>query len=341
MEGALGALLVVAALATLAREYRPRGRGIARATITPSETGYVALGLVASTYDPATARITSLALVTLDEQGNLVEEYAAPTLDAGVVRRLAGRTLVVHQRSDADLVRGEALRCALALESTPILSTAELSWRLGLANVRLASVAAAVGAPTSVRTATERAHAVADVVRVIGLGASPRQLSGRPTFLAGLLGDLVMGAAEAHDPRFAGYVEELADAVSSATQAPDAVRAVTARAASSGLRPHEIVAVRHRLLEGLRDAAFRHLEKARVTRLRVREVTDLRAVAQALGVPTYFDDQVTAPVAVPDRVGSFSDPVRRPGPPPPPPRRARCARCLGFDHVSTGCTRDR
>jgi len=171
--------------------------------------------------------------------------------------------------------------------------------------------------------------------RVAPTLARPAGTVGTPPtgWLADLMADLPMSAAEGHDGRLAGYLDALTSVLPTGRIVADEVRELTGAAVRAGFPAAQLRAVLERLLESLRSTAF---GRGPVTQDQVRH---LRAAALSLGVPQYFDDLVQAPpppAPVPGS-GTFSRPVRKPPPPTPPTQAPRCGRCLQVGHYTAAC----
>lgn len=152
-------------------------------------------------------------------------------------------------------------------------------------------------------------------------------------WLADLMVDLPMSAAEGHDPRLAAYLDTLTSVLPTGRIVADEVHQLTGATVRAGYPAAQLRSVLERLLESLRVAAF---ARGEVTQEHVRH---LRAAALSMGVPRYFDDLI-APPAPPAPVpgsGTFSRPVRKPPPTPPRPREPRCGHCLQLGHYTAAC----
>ncbi|QQS01622.1 MAG: hypothetical protein IPK37_04105 [Austwickia sp.] len=163
----------------------------------------------------------------------------------------------------------------------------------------------------------------------------PAGTTGMPPngWLADLMTDLAMSAAEGHDPRLAAYLDALTTVLPTGRIVADEVKELTGAAVRAGYPATQLHAVLERLLESVRVAAF---ARGAVTQDQVRH---LRAAALSLGIPTYFDDLVQAPPppAPTPGSGTFSRPVRKPPPPAPPPQAPRCGHCLQPGHYTAAC----
>ena len=273
--------------------------------------------------------------------------------------------VVAHNAGFVESFLGaELLRGGLLAPTLPALDLSRLAPLVATTpNVRLATLARQVGRPRSVpSSALDDALTVAAALpgvlaRLSGrlsypVPPTPRTATGRhrrvaptlprpagttgvpPTgWLADLMTELAMGAAEGHDHRLAAYLDALTAVLPTGRIVSDEVHELTGAAVRAGYPAAQLRGVLERLLESMRAAAF---ARGSVSQDQVRH---LRAAALSLGVPTYFDDLIQAPPAPapPPGSGTFSRPVRKPLPPPPPTQAPRCGHCLQVGHYTAAC----
>ena len=247
-----------------------------------------------------------------------------PTLDLQRFALLAGRTPNARL---ATLARGAGRRRDVpssALDDA-LLVAALLPEVLRRYGERLTYPVAP--SPATVSTGRHRREAPV-LARAAGTTGTPP--SG---WLADVLTDLPMSAAEGHDPRLAAYLDAVTTVLPTGRIVAEEIRELTGAAIRAGYPAARLRSVWERLLESMRETAF---ARGQVTQDQVRH---LRAAALSLGVPTYFDDLIQAPPPPAPEPGSgtFSRPVRKPPPPTPPAQAARCGHCLQPGHYTAAC----
>lgn len=174
---------------------------------------------------------------------------------------------------------------------------------------------------------------------VIAAGDGVGQRRNRPPaatvqpFLADLLALAPIGAQEMNDPRVAAYLEDVATLLVQGRMVKTELADLAQRMARAGTGTEQLRAITARLLESLREAAFRRAS------LSAAQVRHLRAAATSLGISGYFDDLIppSPPLAPAPGSGSFARPVRKPPPQKTPPKLPRCGQCLRVGHYTTMC----
>ncbi|MBK8437739.1 MAG: hypothetical protein IPL37_14820 [Austwickia sp.] len=171
-------------------------------------------------------------------------------------------------------------------------------------------------------------------------------------FVGELLAAAPLSVQELNDPAVAAYTEDITVLLSAGRIVKDEVNDLAQRMARAGTSAEQLRAIAARLLESLREAAFRRTTSpasAATSRLASKpvktgaltdtELRHLRASATSLGIPGYFDDLIPPPVPVAPEPGSgsFARPVRKPLPPEPPARLPRCGNCLRMGHYTAAC----
>jgi DNA polymerase-3 subunit epsilon len=290
-----------------------------------------------------------------------------------LLARMDGAILVAHNAVfEERFLAAEFMRLGVLPPLSPALCTLWLSRRtMRTPNHKLRTLARAAGLSTvEAHTALGDVRIVAELLpqmlsvygRVYGepvrFGSPPRSMpalprtvapkpravdlrTGTDTWMAALMAQLPLSAAEASDVDAQRYLDELSGALADGAVLGVEPAAVAALAGSAGLSPAQVADLHRRFLDGLKDVAF---AADIVTSAELRR---LRTVAALLGLPDHFADlRATTPADLIAATGGVPSP-RLPMPPsaePAPSSAAplprpvpRCSSCAQPGHNRASC----